>query len=182
MSPAGEDVRRVPGTGAGAAFPARALLQVHREVDVRHSAIREGGAAGQVRHLLDDDVVNEVRQVLAARHVELHQRSLHAVLEHLLQAVPGVVGALACLADARFDRTADLIGAATGEAPCGLLEVHAFLDQRLEQLGALGLGAAEQFAGFLLGAEFQIAFVFSLLVVVLLWRSHRLRRQRKVLK
>jgi branched-chain amino acid transport system permease protein len=37
-------------------------------------------------------------------------------------------------------------------------------------------------AGFILGAEFQIAFVFGLLVVVLLLRSHRLKRQRRYLK
>ena len=49
-------------------------------------------------------------------------------------------------------------------------------------VAGLGLGSAEYFAGFILGTEFQIAFVFGLLVVVLLWRSHRLRRQRKYLK
>jgi branched-chain amino acid transport system permease protein len=43
-------------------------------------------------------------------------------------------------------------------------------------------GLAEQLAGFILGAEFQIAFVFGLLVVVLLARSHRLKRQRRYLK
>ncbi len=46
----------------------------------------------------------------------------------------------------------------------------------------MGLGAAENFAGFILGAEFQSAFVFSLLVIILLGRSVRLNRQRKVLK
>jgi branched-chain amino acid transport system permease protein len=49
-------------------------------------------------------------------------------------------------------------------------------------LSAVGLGAAEQLAGFILGAEFQIAFVFGLLVVVLLVRSQRLRRKRQYLK
>jgi len=49
-------------------------------------------------------------------------------------------------------------------------------------VSALGLGAAEQLAGFILGAEFQIAFVFGLLVVVLLVRSQRLRRKRQYLK
>ncbi len=49
-------------------------------------------------------------------------------------------------------------------------------------VSAFGLGAAEQLAGFILGAEFQIAFVFGLLVVVLLIRSHRLKRQRRYLK
>ena len=46
----------------------------------------------------------------------------------------------------------------------------------------LGLGVAENFAGFILGAEFQNAFIFSLLVVILVWRSFRLKRTRQVLK
>ena len=44
-----------------------------------------------------------------------------------------------------------------------------------------GLGIAENFAGFLLGAEYQTAFVFSLLVVILVGRSRLLIRQRKYL-
>lgn len=47
---------------------------------------------------------------------------------------------------------------------------------------ALGLGVAENFAGFILGAQYQIAFVFGLLVVVLVFRNWRLRRQRKHLE
>jgi branched-chain amino acid transport system permease protein len=46
----------------------------------------------------------------------------------------------------------------------------------------LGLGSAEMYAGFLLGAEYQIAFVFGLLVVVLLVRSRWLDRKRQYLK
>jgi len=46
----------------------------------------------------------------------------------------------------------------------------------------LGLGAAEQFAGFLLGAEYQLAFVFLLLVAVLVWRQINLARKRQYLK
>lgn len=46
----------------------------------------------------------------------------------------------------------------------------------------LGLGAAENFAGFLLGAEYQAAFVFSLLVVILVYRNLRLSRKRRYLK
>jgi len=49
-------------------------------------------------------------------------------------------------------------------------------------LAGLGLGAAENMAGFIFGAEFQAAFVFSLLVVILLWRNFRLRLQRRYLK
>ena len=47
---------------------------------------------------------------------------------------------------------------------------------------ALGLGALENFAGFILGIEFQMAFIFSLLVVILVWRSIRLKKERKVLR
>ena len=46
----------------------------------------------------------------------------------------------------------------------------------------IGLGALENFAGFMLGIEFQMAFIFGLLVVILVWRNYRLKRQRKVLR
>jgi branched-chain amino acid transport system permease protein len=48
-------------------------------------------------------------------------------------------------------------------------------------LAGLGLGVAEQFAGFLLGTQFQTAFVFALLVLILVWRRIRLSRQRRYL-
>jgi len=46
---------------------------------------------------------------------------------------------------------------------------------------AMGLGAAENYAGFILGAEYQTAFVYVLLVLILVWRNLRLRRQRRYL-
>src|SRR5690606_26410545 len=49
-------------------------------------------------------------------------------------------------------------------------------------VAGLGLGAAEYFAGFILGAQFQLAFVFLLLVVVLVVRSWRLAMKRQYLK
>lgn len=49
-------------------------------------------------------------------------------------------------------------------------------------LAGLGLGAAENIAGFVLGAQFQLAFVFLLLVVVLVWRNWRLGRKREYLE
>ena len=49
-------------------------------------------------------------------------------------------------------------------------------------VAGMGLGAAEQFAAFILGAEFQIGFVFALLVVILLFRNAALKRKRQVLK
>lgn len=44
------------------------------------------------------------------------------------------------------------------------------------------LGAAEQYAGFVLGAEFQTAFLFGLLVAVLVVRNEMLKRQRRCLE
>ena len=49
-------------------------------------------------------------------------------------------------------------------------------------VAGMGLGVVEQFASFLLGAEFQIGFVFGLLVVILVTRSLLLARKRKYLK
>jgi len=49
-------------------------------------------------------------------------------------------------------------------------------------LAGLGLGVAENFAGFILGSEFQTAFVFSLLVVILVWRNFTLRLKRRYLQ
>jgi branched-chain amino acid transport system permease protein len=46
---------------------------------------------------------------------------------------------------------------------------------------ALGLGVGEQFVGFVLGAQFQIAFVFLALVVILVLRSWLLGRHRRYL-
>ncbi|MHA1523106.1 MAG: branched-chain amino acid ABC transporter permease [Alphaproteobacteria bacterium] len=49
-------------------------------------------------------------------------------------------------------------------------------------LAGLGLGASENMAGFILGAEYQLAFVFLLLVAVLIFRNWRLSRRREYLK
>jgi branched-chain amino acid transport system permease protein len=46
---------------------------------------------------------------------------------------------------------------------------------------ALALGVAENFAGFILGAEYQAAFVFTLLVAILVMRRFWLARQRRYL-
>ena len=46
---------------------------------------------------------------------------------------------------------------------------------------AVALGVAENFAGFIFGAEYQAAFVFSLLVVILVLRRFWLSRQRRYL-
>lgn len=46
---------------------------------------------------------------------------------------------------------------------------------------AVGLGIAENFAGFVLGAEYQAAFVFTLLVAILVGRRFWLGRERRYL-
>lgn len=47
---------------------------------------------------------------------------------------------------------------------------------------ALGLGAIEQYSGFVLGAQFQQATVVGLLVLILIWRRLLLQRQRQALQ
>ena len=47
---------------------------------------------------------------------------------------------------------------------------------------ALGLGVAEQFSGFVLGAELQVASVVCMLVLVLIWRQIQQARLRQVVE
>jgi branched-chain amino acid transport system permease protein len=47
---------------------------------------------------------------------------------------------------------------------------------------ALGLGVAEQYGGFVFGAELQQATVVGLLLVVLIWRQLQMRRQRQAVQ
>lgn len=49
-------------------------------------------------------------------------------------------------------------------------------------IASIGLGATESFAGFILGVEYQSAFVFSLLVLILVVRHHLLARKRQCLR
>ncbi len=49
-------------------------------------------------------------------------------------------------------------------------------------LTGLGLGAMENYFGFIIGAEFQNAFVFVLLVIILVWRNFKLAKKREYLK
>jgi branched-chain amino acid transport system permease protein len=49
-------------------------------------------------------------------------------------------------------------------------------------ISGAGLGVAEQYAGFLLGTEFQTAFLFSVLVLLLVARQLSLHRRRLYLK
>jgi branched-chain amino acid transport system permease protein len=46
-------------------------------------------------------------------------------------------------------------------------------------MAGLGLGAAEQFSGFVFGAELQQATVVGLLVAVLVWRQIQSARNRQ---
>ena len=49
-------------------------------------------------------------------------------------------------------------------------------------VAGLGLGAAEQFGSFILGAEFQVALVVGLLVLVLVWRQIQMSRHRQAVQ
>ena len=49
-------------------------------------------------------------------------------------------------------------------------------------LSGFGLGIAEQFGGFILGAEFQQAIVVGILIAVLIWRQIQMSRYRQVVQ
>ena len=49
-------------------------------------------------------------------------------------------------------------------------------------ISGMGLGVFEEWSDYLLGTEFRIAAVFSLLVIILVWRRFKLARQREYLK
>jgi branched-chain amino acid transport system permease protein len=49
-------------------------------------------------------------------------------------------------------------------------------------VSGLGLGLVEHFSSFIFGAETELAFVFSFLVVILIARNLLLQRQRRVLR
>ena len=49
-------------------------------------------------------------------------------------------------------------------------------------LSGMGLGIAEEYADYLFGTIMRLAFVFSLLVLILIWRSYRLSKKREYLK
>lgn len=64
-----------------------------------------------------------------------------------------------------------------------MIVVVAGLGSMLPVLGAAaGLGIAENYAGFLLGSEYQTAFLYALLVAVLVSRNLMLRRHRGYLR
>jgi len=49
-------------------------------------------------------------------------------------------------------------------------------------ISGMGLGIFEEWADYLLGTEFRIAAVFSLLVLILVYRRFKLARKREYLK
>jgi branched-chain amino acid transport system permease protein len=49
-------------------------------------------------------------------------------------------------------------------------------------ISGMGLGVFEEWSDYLLGTEFRIAAVFSLLVIILVWRRFKLARKREYLK
>lgn len=49
-------------------------------------------------------------------------------------------------------------------------------------IAGVGLGSLEELSDFVLGAEFRLAFIFTLLVLTLVWRNHRLAKKKMYLQ
>jgi branched-chain amino acid transport system permease protein len=114
----------------------------------------------------------------AASVLGIETRKVYGITYALNAAICGAAGALASMAY-------------TIHPYSGLsYTVRSFMIVVLAGLGnlagvvwaALGLGIAESFAGFILGPQYQIAFVFALLVALLVLRNWRLKRKRLYLK
>ncbi len=114
----------------------------------------------------------------AARIMGIDTQRVYAITFSLNAAICGVCGALVVMVWV----VQPFIGLAYTVRSFMIVVIAGVGNMAGVVAAGLGLGVVELFAGFILGAEFQMAFIFSLLVVILLWRSYRLRRKREVLK
>ena len=114
----------------------------------------------------------------AAATLGIETRAVYGLTYALNAAICGAAGALAAMA-----YTIHPYGGLTYTIRSFMIVVVAGLGNLAGVLwAALGLGVAESFAGFILGAQYQIAFVFALLVAVLVLRNWRLKRKRLYLQ
>jgi branched-chain amino acid transport system permease protein len=114
----------------------------------------------------------------AASVLGIETRRVYALTFALNAAICGAAGALAAMA-----YTIHAYGGLAYTIRSFMIVVVAGLGNLAGVMwAALGLGVAENFAGFILGAQYQIAFVFGLLVAVLVFRNWRLKRKRLTLR
>jgi hypothetical protein len=90
------------------------------------------------------DALGQLLQFLAARDAERAERLGNAVLEHLLQAIPGIGRAFLDLRNGVLDHATDFLDLVAGELAGRLFQRRAFLDQRLVELAALLLRLGER--------------------------------------
>lgn len=114
----------------------------------------------------------------AASVLGIETRRVYALTFALNAAICGAAGALAAMA-----YTLHAYGGLAYTIRSFMIVVVAGLGNLAGVVwAALGLGVAENFAGFILGAQYQIAFVFGLLVAVLVFRNWRLKRKHLTLR
>jgi len=114
----------------------------------------------------------------AASVLGIETRRVYALTFALNAAICGAAGALAAMA-----YTIHAYGGLAYTIRSFMIVVMAGIGNLAGIIwAALSLGVAENFAGFILGVQYQIAFVFGLLVVVLVLRNWRLKRKRLYLR
>jgi branched-chain amino acid transport system permease protein len=118
------------------------------------------------------------QEARAAAVLGIDTRAVYRLTYALNAAICGAAGALASMA-----YTIHPYGGLSYTIRSFMIVVVAGLGNLAGILwAAAGLGVAESFAGFILGTQYQVAFVFALLVTVLVLRNWRLRRKRLYLK
>src|SRR5690606_6560062 len=136
---------RAGALGGGLAGRGRGLRRARRRRMGRVRRPRRPAAGRELAHFRREglDAGGQRFDLGAAGYAQAVQGTLDAVLEHLLQPVPCVGGALAHLADTGLHRATHRVHLAAGHAPRALLEGAALAHQRVEQLAAFLLGAGE---------------------------------------
>lgn len=171
---------RIAASGLGSWFFADGLVAVDKmKVVVFAACIALGlGLAQFLSRSRRGQAIRAVAQKPEAASVlGIDTRKVYCLTFSLNAAICGAAGALAATA-----YTVHPYGGLSYTIRSFMIVVTAGLGNLAGVIwAALGLGVAESFAGFILGAQYQIAFVFALLVAVLVFRNWRLRRQRRYL-
>jgi branched-chain amino acid transport system permease protein len=171
---------RTADSGLGSSVLGAALVVSHIKLIAFAVALVLGGALRLFlkRSRLGQAIRATAQNARAARVLGIDAHRVYAATFALNAAICGAAGALVAMTW--------IIHPYLGLT----YTVRAFMIVVVAGLGSMfsvliaggGLGVVENYAGFVLGAQYQTAFLYSLLVVILIGRNLAMRRQRGYLK